>query len=360
MDRFEKIVNLRKELNKYPGLSWNEKEAMEIIKKFIRENSDMKIVETDKWFYAIHKEKSAKKNIAFRADLDAIKNEDDSLYHGCGHDGHSAILAGLAILLENENLNKNIYFIFQPAEEVGEGAFLVKDIIEKENIGEIYGFHNIPEYEENLILLKKDVFACTSTGLTIKLKGRQSHAAYPERGLNPAYVIGDLINNLENFRENKEYSGSVIVTIINISVGDKTFGTSPANGEISLTIRAHYEEDLSILEKLIENFVIEKSKDLKIDYDFVYTDEFPATINSEELFNKVESLVISQNYKYQILKEPFRWSEDFGYYSKKTKGFYFGVGCGINHPQLHTKDYQFNDNIIKNIIALLKDIAKDS
>lgn len=360
MENLEKIINLRKELHKYPCLSWNEGKSMEIIKNFIRENTNLKIIEKDKWFYVLHKEENAKKNIAFRADLDAIKNEDNSLYHGCGHDGHSAIISGLALMLSSEKLNKNIYYLFQPAEELGEGAFLVKDIIKEENVQEIYGFHNIPEYEENLILLKDDVFACTSKGVTISFKGKQSHAAYPERGANPAYIIGDLINQLGDFRENKKYSGSVYITIINISVGDKSFGTSPANGEISLTIRAHYEEDLFILENLIENFIIEKSKTLRIDYNFSYTDYFPATINDKNLFNKVKNIAISQKYKYQILKEPFRWSEDFGYYSKEIKGFYFGVGAGNTHPQLHTKDYQFNDNIIKKTIDLLTDIAKQS
>ena len=57
-------------------------------------------------------------------------------------------------------------------------------------------------------------------------------------------------------------------------------------------------------------------------------------------------------------EEPFRWSEDFGYYLQKTKGAFMGIGCGVNHPALHTMEYEFEDSIIEPAIEMYKEILK--
>lgn len=56
-------------------------------------------------------------------------------------------------------------------------------------------------------------------------------------------------------------------------------------------------------------------------------------------------------------KEPFRWSENFGYYLKKTRGAFFGVGCGAGHAGLHTPEYEFNDGIMETVLELYKEIS---
>ncbi|MDR3259296.1 MAG: amidohydrolase [Fusobacteriaceae bacterium] len=351
-----KIKNLRKLLHENAELSSMEKNTIKILINFLRENTSLEIVEKIGYFYAIHREKDAIKNLAFRCDMDAITNENGLPYHGCGHDGHSATICSLALELEKKIFHKNIFLLFQPAEETGQGGKLCQDFIIEEKIDEIYGFHNIPGYKENTILLKDDVFACASKGMTVTLHGKQSHAAYPEQGINPSYLIGEIICNMYNFINNKIYKSMVLCTIINVKVGEKSFGVSPANGEISLTLRAPYEEDLEKLQNEIESYTSKRAKESGLIYEFSYNDEFPDTINNSEIFNKVFNIVKEKNYDYQLIKNPFRWSEDFGYYLKKTKGLFIGIGIGEDWPGVHTRTYEYNDNVIPTTTKLLLDI----
>jgi amidohydrolase len=356
-EKITKIKNLRKILNENAELSGMETNTIKILMNFLKENTSLEIVEKTGSFYAIHREKDTIKNLAFRCDMDAITNENGIPYHGCGHDGHSATICSLALELENKIFHKNIFLLFQPAEETGQGGKLCQDFITEEKIDEIYGFHNIPGYKENTILLTNDVFACASKGMTITLKGTQSHAAYPEEGVNPSHLIGEIICCMHTFINNTKYKSVVLATIINVKVGEKHFGVSPADGEISLTIRASYLEDLEKLQNTIENYSLKRSKELGLTCKFSYNDEFPDTVNNSELFNKVLNLAKEKNYDYQLMKYPFRWSEDFGYYLKKTKGLFMGIGAGESWPGVHTRTYQYNDNIIPTTTKLLLDIT---
>ncbi len=117
----ERIKAFRQELHRHPEASEEEFQTRASIKKYLEEHTDVKVVDKGRWLYAV-KDEGAEETIAFRADHDAIVSEDGGAFHGCGHDGHTAILVGLAEVLDQETLGKNIIYIFQHAEENGVGA----------------------------------------------------------------------------------------------------------------------------------------------------------------------------------------------------------------------------------------------
>ena len=102
----------------------------------------------------IIKGNNPKKTIAFRADIDALPTENGA-QHLCGHDGHMSILLGfLEYIMDNkENLNDNIVFVFQPAEEDTGGAepLMKAGIFKKYNVDEVYGLHIHPDFPEGYI-----------------------------------------------------------------------------------------------------------------------------------------------------------------------------------------------------------------
>ncbi|MGH4123254.1 MAG: amidohydrolase [Clostridium sp.] len=364
-------INLRHKLHENAEISGHENKTMEILIDFLRNNTNFNIVLKDGYFIA---EKTANKNvmnIAFRADMDAIpmletidiqyKSNNITAAHKCGHDGHCAILAGLALEIEEKPIeHKNIFLLFQPSEETGEGAKkIVQDGFLQENkIDEIYSLHNIPGYELGSLIYKRGVFACASKGIIINLKGTPSHAAYPEFGINPSYAAADIINFLNSSTSSSIYSGMVLCTIVNINIGERSFGTAAASGEILLTLRGENEEDLMKLENSILLFVKQCCRLHKIDFKISYSDEFPETRNHDICINKILEVCTNNNYTYEELQYPFRWSEDFGYYLKNIKGAMFGLGDGKLQPQLHTTDYDFPDSIIKTGVDVFYSIAK--
>lgn len=352
------VRKLRKVLHDTPELSGNEIRTAETIKDFLNQNTTLKIVDMGTYFYALHYESDGCKNIAFRADMDAILRENGGAYHGCGHDGHCAALAGLALKINNMKLNKNIFLLFQPAEEIGKGAEYCLDMLDNENIDEIYGWHNIPQHKEGQILIRDGSFACSSRGITIKFTGKQCHAAYPETGINPSFVMARLIEKVSDFIDEKLYSAPVLATIVNINVGSVNFGISAGYGEISMTIRAQLLCDLDKLQNMILEFAQAESKKKGIELSYNIFDEFPDTVNDDLLFANVKTMLEKEKIDYTLLSEPLRWSEDFGHYAKNTKGFYFGIGVGENYPALHTEKYEFNDQILEKAIQVMLKIAE--
>lgn len=354
------LEKLRQELHQNPELSNQETKTIKIIKDFLCQNTDLEVLETGGFIYARHLEDPTLPTIAIRGDMDAIYNSNHEVYHGCGHDGHSAIIAGIAMALKGRQVNRNVILIFQAAEEVGSGAIKVLEtLMTSEKIDEIYGIHNIPGYPEGTILLRPKTMACASKGMIIELSGQQSHAAYPDQGRNPAPIISELVLELPSLiaRIAPNLSERLLMaTIVNINVGERNFGVNAGKGELALTLRAYFQEDMERLQEAIEKAVIEKCHGLGIDYSFTFADEFPDTINDDQIHAKLIRLFDSQVVAYQLLEEPMRWSEDFGHYLHQIPGAFLGIGAGQDQPGLHLDNYEFNDKIINPAVAVLMKI----
>ena len=94
------IISLRGVLHEIPERSGQEQQTIQTLLNFLNRCTTLELHPRDGWFYALHREPGAERTIAVRGDMDAIENSGGTLFHGCGHDGHSAILAGLGAALE--------------------------------------------------------------------------------------------------------------------------------------------------------------------------------------------------------------------------------------------------------------------
>lgn len=368
-DKMKFCWKLRHELHENAELSGKEQVTSSIIKQFLRDNTALTVIEKDNYFYAVHKCGEGFENIAFRADIDAVpvnedldieyKSKTQGVSHKCGHDGHSTVIAAIGLFLD-EIKDKNVYLLFQPSEEVGTGAKkIVEDnFLEDNKISRIYGFHNIPGSDMGRVLLKEDVFACASKGMEIILHGTPAHAAYPEFGINPAYAISDIVTFIRNVCSNEDFSNMVLCTIVNIQVGERAFGTSAGEGSLLMTIRGEDEKELRLLDDKIRTFSDSVCTKYGIRSETLIHDEFPETRNYNSVIEDIENVCKKQNIDFENISEPFRWSEDFGYYLKNTEGAIIGIGSGNNQPQLHTKEYDFPDELIEKALKVMLTICR--
>lgn len=156
---------------------------------FLKDHTQLQVVDSGKWFYAFYDaDKTLGKDtdkdrfiIAYRVDFDAIMmDEGIDLAHGskhpgvahkCGHDGHSASLVGLALEIDQEGADKNIYFLFQHAEETGDGAAECVQLIKEKNIDEIYAYHNISGLPLKSVNVIDGTSNFASKGMTIEMIG---------------------------------------------------------------------------------------------------------------------------------------------------------------------------------------------
>lgn len=351
------LLALRQKLHENAELSGCETKTKEILKDFLRNHTDLKIIERKNWFYA-KKEGQSGKKIAFRADFDAVAAPDGTARHMCGHDGHSTILAGVALALSGTETTDTVYLIFQHGEENGTGGRECSRLLAEEGIDEVYGLHNIPGFPQNTVLIKENTFACASVGMTIHFEGKPSHAAYPEAGKNPGAATGAVLTMAEQLLSEQDSEGMILCTPICVELGEPAFGVSASDSRIMFTLRAHYEKDLQRLKDRLEAYSREQALKYGLLVSFSYQEGFPDTVNFTPCVEKLRQAAKLAGLAVLELEEPFRWSEDFGYYLKEAKGAFFGIGDGRSHPQLHTETYEFPDEIIQTGISMFLSILK--
>ena len=354
----DRIKELRSMLHAIPEPSMKEVKTKQLLMDFLRSHTGLEIVDCGAWFYAHYDGQDTEHAIAFRADYDAVVCQDGCARHLCGHDGHSAILVGFALELERIAPRRSVYLIFQPGEETGQGACLCSSLIDECNITDIYGIHNIPGYARNEVLLLDGTFACASTGMEISIQGSPAHAAYPQQGKNPALMIAELITYMDML-VNREHRGMVLGTVIGIEAGSCSYGMSADSGVLRLTLRAEDQEEYEELVGKIRERAEQQAKEQGMTCMIRLIEPFPATINHPLSVNKVRAAARSLGLRITTPKEPFRWSEDFGYYLQKVEGAFFGIGCGEEHAGLHTADYEFDAAIIDTVIEIYKELIQD-
>lgn len=359
MDVYEQASNLQKQLHSIPEASNCETKTKETLMAFLSGYPDLELVDKGKWFYAVHREGPLAPSIAFRAEMDAMVDVDGQTYHGCGHDGHMAIVAALAAWTSGKTLRKNVYFLFQHAEETGEGAQECKELFENENVDTLYGFHNCPGYPEGSVLLLPNTVACASRGLVLHFEGEQAHAAYPESGHNPVFPIANFFSRWDELINPASYNGMVLATPIYITAGSHAFGVAAGSGEIGLTLRSWYNDDLQKIENDLIAWASELAEKAGMTLTHKIQDVFHATVNNPKIFRRCEMAVQKAGITRVCPSEPFRWSDDFGRYCSWTRTCYLGIGSGEDAQPLHTPQYQWNHAVTKTAMKLFQTIILD-
>ncbi len=399
------LESLRHKLFKSAELSGNEKETNKIINRFLEKtNPDIHLKNVGGYgIIAIYKGVEDGRNIMLRADIDGlnipmnncqqptvnsqqtIQLESEKLKtsesekessklnvqssklnaqssHRCGHDGHAAILCGLAMRLGKKRPAKgNVILLFQPAEETGEGAKAVindpqfRDL----KIDTAFALHNLPSYAKHQIVVKKDCFASASLGLKLIFDGKTSHASQPEKGNNPQIVVTTLLDAFQRKYENlKKDKHHTILTITRVVIGEETFGVTPGHAEIWMTLRSQDDKALQNLTESTIGLCEYISKEYRLNFSHSIHEDFAATMNSGDNTEIVRRAARDLKLSVNEIKEPFPWSEDFGRFGNICPICLFGLGCGLEHEPLHSPRYEFEDEIIDTGIDVFEKIIE--
>ena len=361
-------VELRHALHAHPELSNQEEWTRAELMRFLRAHTSLAVIDRGNWFYAVYRAPQAKRRIAYRADFDALPIEDacgapyaskiPGVGHKCGHDGHSAALAAFAMEIDREGCPNDVYFVFQHAEETGDGAKECAELITEEKIDEVFAFHNWPGYPLGTVCIWYGAVNCASRGMTIRMVGTPSHASMPECGKNTAFALAEMVNEVPKLLD-LPWEGLVLATVIGLNVGEKAFGTQASEGELYLTIRAEREAELDRFAEMIEAMAERKAAGYGLALSIAYCDCFPETANDPASAEKVRAAADALGYPVEVIEQPERGSEDFGYFLKRAPGAIFEIGAGEDHPQLHTAQFDFPDELIEPAVELFKKLAAE-
>lgn len=354
--------DVRRYFHRYPELSGFEFQTKEKVKEiFIDHSLCDEFVELGKTGIAFIKRGAKKgKRIMFRCELDALPiteiNEFDyastiaGVSHKCGHDGHMATMIDLAFRFkELPPQEGEVVFLFQPAEENGNGALEVLNDNRFKPIEPdmIIAWHNIPGEMMGKFLLKDYAFTPDVISLKVNFTGRTSHAAEPLNGNNPVYSIMKVIDQLNKFSVDDLNSKRFCrIAIVKVLVGGDSYGTSAGSGELGLTIRTQAKDFLREVQREIEKTVKAVCLESGVSYSMEWFEFFAANRNDPEIISGVEEFCQNNHIPFLRMDNPFPWGEDFGHFTNSYRGAMLGVGAGMNTPPLHAPDYDFPDELI--------------
>lgn len=368
-EHLNQIIELRHRLHACPELSLEEHRTKEILMDFIKTHTGLEVMDRGRWFYAVyHCGRPGAASVAFRADFDALpimesgtvpySSQNPGVSHRCGHDGHSAALAGLALEVDSLGSGNDVYLIFQHAEEIGAGGEECARLIPKMGISRVFAFHNMSGIPQGAVMVRDGITQCASKGLTVSFQGTSAHASQPEDGKNPSRAIAKLVLYTEEAAARRGYEGLVMATVVQVAAGNKNFGIAAYQGELSMTLRTFYECDMRVLEDAIRRYAKLLAEEEGLMVSFFESDVFPETVNDAGCAALVRKAAALNKNPVVPMPSPFRASEDFGYYLKQCPGAMFYVGNGEEYPQLHTEAYDFNDGILEPVVELFKRLAE--
>lgn len=370
-ETLNELIAFRRELHKYPEVSGNEHQTQQRILSFLSKAGIEGIQIGGTGVMVVFDSNEDGKTVMLRSDHDALpivevndfeyKSVHSGVSHKCGHDGHTAIMCGVAKYFRDHPPKKGrLVLVFQPAEENGEGAKgVLSDAAFSYTPDIVIALHNIPGYEKHQVIYRVGSFTAAAKSIIIRLDGKTSHAAEPEKGINPAPAIADLIQMFEKVSQPLlERDDFALTTPVHIRMGEQSYGVSAGHGEVHYTLRTWNNETMDRLTEQVLSSIEAIAGRYGLKSRISWTEEFDANQNSEAAVKLIEKAIESNSLPFEIRSTPFKWGEDFGLFTKKFGGAMFGIGAGIECPALHNPDYDFPDDIIETGINMFTSITE--
>ena len=369
---FNQLKNLRQTLHKYPEVSGNEFETKQRVLEFCNGLSPSEIIPLGKTGLAvIFNSNEPGETVLIRGDMDALPIREintfehasvfEAVSHKCGHDGHTAVLCGLASHLAEQPVKTGkVVLLFQPAEENGKGA---QEIIDDDRFYEnepdwVFAFHNLPGYPLHQTVVREGAFTASAKSIIIKLDGKTSHAAEPELGYNPAQAIAEVIQyGMDIAVTAIDSDGFFLVTPVYLNMGEKAYGISAGHGEVHLTLRSFSNGVMDAQSSRIAAEAKAIAEKYHLKATIQWTEVFAANENNAEAVELIKQSAKQEN-GLAVRAQPFKWGEDFGLFTQRYKGAMFGIGSGENCPALHNPDYDFPDEIIPTAVEIFETITR--
>lgn len=312
------------------------------------------------------------KTIALRADMDALPIKEESglsfasingNMHACGHDAHVAILLGAAKVLNDmkNELSGRIILLFQPAEEISQGAEPMIQAGALEGVDAVLGIHVgsiSEEAQAGMALFSKGPMMACLDRWTMKIKGRGSHGAAPHNSHDPIFMTGNIINTIQTIisREINPVDPGLI------SIGKITGGTSynviPDYVELEGTARAIKEETREYIAKRIGEIaeLVAKASKGNVEYNYIFG--APPLINDEkftvDVMESAKKVLGEENIK--LMENPVMVGEDFSCYLKEVPGTFVFLSTpleidGVMHPH-HNSKFALDEQYFNRGVAL--------
>ena len=375
------VVALRRELHSHPELAYKETGTAERILRHLEQIRGIQIRKgvAQTGIVATLNASSSGPCVALRADMDALpiveetgkpySSKTPGVMHACGHDGHSSMLVGAALVLGQiqDELQGPVKLLFQPAEEGGAGGqkMCEEGALDDPQAKAIFGLHCWPATQLNSVNLRSGPIMAASDNFSVVIRGKGTHAATPHLGIDPILVASHLVLALQSItsRSVSPFDQAVV------TVGELKAGTSrniiPETALITGTMRSLTSE---VREELLRRFrtivnltaasfgaeaVIEMTPH---GYPVLENDPSAAALVEEIAREFVPTSAVNGEC------EPVMGAEDFAFYRSKAPGAFWFLGIRppemSEYPSVHNPRFDFNDDALGTGIRMHVEIAR--
>ncbi|MGF7168349.1 hippurate hydrolase [Sphingobium xanthum] len=366
-DLISPLVAFRQDIHAHPELGFQERRTAQRIAAELRAIG-LEVHEAigGTGVVAVLRNGGSTRSIGLRADMDALSIQEqtnlpyasrtDGVFHGCGHDGHVAMLLGAAQhLARTLSFDGTVNFIFQPAEEGLGGAreMIREGLFERFPCDRIFALHNWPDLPAGTIATRPGPIMGAADKFEITLSGKGGHAAIPHNTPDALLAASALVTQLNSIVSRNIPAMSSAVLSVTQMHGGNAHNVIPAQAWVVGTVRTFDPDVQDVIEtrlrEISKGVALSFGVGVEVDYDRYY----PATINDADAAH--EALDVARSVGTALLApEPAFTSEDFAFMLQACKGAYLWLGQGRDGHSvpLHNPGYDFNDDVLATGIRL--------
>ncbi|MGD1010786.1 MAG: amidohydrolase [Candidatus Aminicenantales bacterium] len=284
-------------------------------------------------------------SIALRADMDALpiqemtglpyKSLNPGVMHACGHDVHTSIALGTAMVLSalKDKIKGTVSFIFQPAEEGppqdeegGADLMIREGALDSPPVSAIVGFHVWPE-SLGQVFVAPGFITGSSDGFRITVNGKAAHGARPHEGVDAIVIAAEIVQALQTVVSRAvDPTDPAVLTVGTIQGGARP-NIIADRVTLEGTVRTLSEANRKKIPPLMEAIVKDVTEMNGATYEFEYKPQLPSVYNNPELTATMAPILAKLLGKDNVLEwKPQLIAEDFSFFARKIPGFYFFLG----------------------------------
>jgi hippurate hydrolase len=312
--------------------------------------------------------------IAFRADTDALPLAETSglpwaarsgqAMHACGHDGHTAILLGLAkhLARAGKAYATDVLFLFQPAEEAGNGAkqMALAGALENPKAESVFGLHGWPDLPLGTIGVHAGAVMASVDNFEITVRGRGGHGAQPHLTRDPVHAAAQLVTAAQSLvSRSLDPLDAAVVTFASVQAG-RAYNVIPEECLLKGTVRAHAPAVRSRLRAGLEALADGLCRGLGLGAEVRWVEGCPALINDAASAALARRAAVKAFGAAAVVEpRPSMAAEDFPFLLEKAPGAYLWLGLGDKQGSLHNPRFDFNDEALEIGIRLFLAILEE-
>jgi amidohydrolase len=380
-EKLEILRSIRRDIHRHPELGMQETRTAGLIAERLRNlGIEVQTGIAGTGVVGLLRGGGRGKTVALRADIDALPMQDlkkvsyasevPGVAHSCGHDAHTAIQLGAAMLLseQREKLQGNVKFIFQPSEDTLPGGavpMIEAGVLEKPGVDAIFSLHLYPQFDQGTVAVKNGTASTSSVSFTLTIRGIGGHVGMPHKVLNPLLLAALVMTHTQSLLPKQLAPGEPLIfefaSIHGGTVGNIVAPEVVLKGGIRVSSPELLEQMIRCFETLIRG-VVEPSGG---HYQLEMQKGYPAILNDPplvEMWKKAAGKVVGED-RVIDYEKIMTGGDDAAFFQQRVPGVYWWLGIAnaaedFDRP-LHSPHFDFAEEVLAVGAAVQAQAAED-